>query len=290
MYVREGEPIQKNHLLAQLNTVDLEQALKDKEAACSAAKASYDFSLSALKRYKKLLDKKYYSQNDYDAAIQQLRLNEAALKQANAALKEARLQLGYAKITSLLTGIVSERDIEPGMNLSVGQTLFKVVNLEHLEWRAMVSADKIGYIKVGQTANFTVDGLQKVFSGKVARINPSTVAGTRAYYAYIVVNNAGRDLKDGMFATGNVILNEQENALVVHFEAVKKESTSEKVETYVFKVDAHHHIQKQIIQLGLTDPINNKAEVLSGLKSGELIIASSAEMQPGDLVILPASL
>jgi RND family efflux transporter MFP subunit len=284
--VREGESIKKNQLLATLNTDDLEQAVKDKEAALSAAKASYQFSLSALQRYKKLLDKKYYSQNDYDAAIQQLRINEAGLTQAKAALNEAKLQLSYTRIVSSIAGIVSERDIEPGMNLSVGQTLFKVVNLDRLEWHAMVPADEISHIKVNQTATFEVDGVQEVFSGNVVRINPSTVSGTRAYYAYIAVNNPNHHLKNGMFATGHITLSEKTNTLVIPFEAVKKEQTNK---TYVFKIDANHRIKKQIVTLGLVDALNNKAEVLSGLKEGELVIASSAEVQSGDVVILPAS-
>lgn len=286
VFVREGESIKKNQILAKLTTADLEQAVKDKEAAFSAAKASYQFSLSALQRYKKLLDKKYYSQNDYDAAIQQLRVNEAGLTQAKAALNEAKLQLSYTRIASSISGIISERDIEPGMNLSVGQTLFKVVNLDRLEWRAMVPADEISHIKINQTAEFEVDGIQQTFSGKVVRINPSTVSGTRAYYAYIAVKNPDHHLKNGMFATGHITLSEKVNTLVIPFEAVKK-GTSE--EFYVFKIDPNHHIQKQIIKLGLVDSLNNKAEVLSGLKEGEGVIASSAEVQAGDLVILPAS-
>ncbi len=286
VYVREGESIKKNQLLATLNTADLEQAVKDKEAALSAAKASYQFSLSALKRYKKLLDKKYYSQNDYDAATQQLRINEAGLTQAKAALHEARLQLSYTRISSSLAGIVSERDIEPGMNLAVGQTLFKIVNLDRLEWRAMVPADEISHIKINQTATFEVDGLQQVFSGKVVRINPSTVSGTRAYYAYIAVDNPDHHLKNGMFATGHITLSEKTNTLVVPFEAVKKETTGN---AYVFKIDSKQRIQQQPVTLGLVDALNNKAEILSGLKKGELVIASSAEVQAGDLVILPAS-
>ena len=164
VYVREGGNVKKGQLLAELNTADLQQTLKDKQAALASAEASYKFSQSALQRYKKLLEKKYYSQNDYDAAVNQLGINKAAVKQAKAALNEAKLQLGYAHIISSLDGIVSERDLEPGMNVSVGQTLFKVVNLDHLEWRAVVPADEISHIKINQTATFTVEGFSQTFS------------------------------------------------------------------------------------------------------------------------------
>jgi membrane fusion protein (multidrug efflux system) len=283
VYVREGESVKKNQLLAELNTADLQQTLKDKQAALSAAEASYRFSTAALKRYKKLLEKSYYSQNDYDSAINQLRINEAATKQAKAAFNEAELQLSYARIVSSLNGIVSERNLEPGMNVSTGQTLFKIVNLDQLEWRAMVPADEISHISINQTATFRVDGLEETFAGKVVRINPSTVAGTRAYYAYIAVDNPAHRLKNGMFATGSITLSEKTHALVVPYEAIRKDSNG----SYVYKIDVHHRIQKQPVTLGLVDALSNKAEVLSGLKASEWVIASSAEVQSGSPVILP---
>ncbi len=284
--IREGETVKKNQLLAQLNTSDLQQTVKDKEAALSAAKASYQFSLASIQRYKKLLEKSYYSQNDYDAALNQMRVNEAAVKQAKAALNEAQLQLSYTSIRASLAGIVSERDIEPGMSVSIGQTLFKIVNLDRLEWRAVVPADQISHIKVNQTATFEVEGLEQSFSGKVVRINPSTVAGTRAYYAYIAVDNPEHILKNGMFAVGGITLTEKTDALVIPFEAVRHETSGA---AYVYKIDNHQTIQKQIITLGLIDALNNKVEITSGLKAGEWVIASRAEVETGNHVILPAS-
>lgn len=280
VYVREGQPVKKDQLLAQLNTADLRQALEDKKAAVSAAEASYQFSIAATQRYKKLLEKSFYSRNDYDTAINQLKINKAAVKQAKAALNEAKLQLKYATVISSLEGIVSERDVDPGMNVSVGQTLFKVVNLDHLEWRAVVPADQISHIAVGQMAVFEVDGIQQSFSGKVVRINPNTVAGTRAYYAYIDVDNMSQQLKNGMFAIGGIILNEQKNAITIPFEAVRHGN-------YVYKVDAKQQIQKQPVKLGLIDVASNKVEIISGLKAGDWVLVSAVEVQPGNAVILP---
>lgn len=287
VYVREGQKVKKNQVLAQLNTADLEQALKEKEAALASAKASYEFSVHSTDRYKKLLDKHYYSQNDYDIALNQLQVNKANVKQAEAALTEAKLQLQYACIVSTLNGIVSERNIDPGMNVSVGQTLFKVVNLDRLELRAIVPADQISQISLKQTAMFDVDGIAQSFEGQIVRINPSTVEGTRAYYAYINVHNHYNVLKSGMFATGAIILKNQPDSIVIPLQAVHYEKHEGIKEAFVYKINLQKKIQKQIIKIGLKDKASNKVQVVSGLKIGDLVIASEIEIKEGDDVLLP---
>jgi membrane fusion protein, multidrug efflux system len=286
VYVREGQQVKKNQVLAQLNTADLEQTLNEKEAVSTSAEASYQFSVNVAERYKKLLANKYYSQNDYDIAVNQLQVNRANVKQAQAALAEAKLQLKYASIVSIMDGIVSERDIDPGMNVSVGQTLFKVVNLEHMELRALIPADQISRIQLNQMVTFSVDGMSAKFSGKIVRINPSTVSGTRAYYAYIDVDNFNKALKNGMFVTGGVILKKEDNSIVIPLQAVHYEK---KNVAYVYKINQKNEVQKQAISVGITDSATNKAQVLAGLNVNDLVIISEIDIEEGSEVMLPVS-
>ena len=285
--VREGETVEKGQLLAKLNQADLVQVVKEKEAELSSAKASNQLAINTIKRYKKLLEQHFFSQNDYDVAMNQVQVTEANVKQAEAALKEAKLQVQYTNIISSLEGIVSERNIDPGMNVSVGQTLFKVINLKRLELRAVVPANQVSQVRTDQKVIFQVDGITQFFTGKVSRINPSTVSGTRAYYAYVDVDNVHETLKNGMFVTGDIILDERSQAIVIPYESVRHEVLHGVKNDYVYKINHEKKIEKQIVKLGLMDSASNKVQVLSGVKAGEVIMASDLNVLPGSSVVSP---
>lgn len=285
VYVREGEKVKKNQLLAQLDIADLKEAFKEKRAALQSAEASYKLSASNIARYKKLLAQHFYSQNDYDAAVSQLAISQANIRQTEAALKEASLQMQYASIKASLDGIISERNLDPGMNVSVGQVLFKIINIDHLEWRAVVPADKVSRVKVHQRAIFQVEGMNDIFSGEIVRINPSNIAGTRAYYAYIDVDNVSQRLRNGLFATGNIILDKIPQAMIIPLEAIHHDAHTQK--DYVEIINAEKKIQRKVVQIGLTSKSNNKAQIISGLTPGDCVIISAIDIQEGQSVILP---
>lgn len=280
VFVREGEAVKKDQVLAELNTADLTQILAERKAALSSAQASYKFSTAAVERYKKLLAKHFYSENDYDTAVHQLEVNQANVKQAEAAESEAVLQLQYAHIVSPLDGIVSERDVDPGMQVAVGQTLFKIVNLDDLELRAVVPADEISRVVVGQAVTFHVEGMVDDFSGELVRINPSNVAGTRAYYAYIHVKNADHRLKNGMFAMGHIFVEEQQDALIIPLSAVHKQNN----QPIVYVIDHNKQVQEKNVVMGLVDKADNKVQILQGLQENERVIVSAIELKRGDYV------
>lgn len=285
VYVREGEKVKKDQLLAQLDIADLKEAFKEKRAALQSAEASYKLSASTIARYKKLLTQHFYSQNDYDAAVSQLAISQANIKQTKAALKEATLQMQYASIKASLDGIISERDLDPGMNVSIGQVLFKIINIDRLEWRAVVPADKVSRVKVHQRAIFQVEGMNDTFSGEIVRINPSNITGTRAYYAYIAVDNVSQRLRNGLFATGNIILDTIPQAIIIPLEAIHHDAYAQN--DYVEVVNAQKKIQRQIIHVGLSSKSMNKAQIISGLATGDCVIISAIDVQEGQAVIVP---
>ena len=57
---------------------------------------------------------------------------EAAVKQAQARVDQAKLNLGYTHIVAPTAGIVSKKSVEVGANLCVGQDLMTIVPLTDL--------------------------------------------------------------------------------------------------------------------------------------------------------------
>lgn len=110
-------------------------------------------------------------------AVQQARANAAAaaVKQAQAKVDQASLNLSYAKITAPITGIVSRKSVAVGANLSVGQSLMTIVPLKDLWVTANFKETQLKEMRVGQEVNIQVDALGgRKFRGKISQIGGAT--------------------------------------------------------------------------------------------------------------------
>jgi membrane fusion protein (multidrug efflux system) len=110
-------------------------------------------------------------------AVEQARAAAAAaqIKQAQAKVDEAKLNLSYAKIVAPITGIVSRKSVAVGENLGVGQSLMTIVPLEDLWVTANFKETQLNEMKVGQDVDIKIDALGgRKFTGKVDQIGGAT--------------------------------------------------------------------------------------------------------------------
>jgi membrane fusion protein (multidrug efflux system) len=92
-------------------------------------------------------------------------LAEAQRKKAD--LDQAQLNLQYTKIIAPVTGIVSDRTVEVGQNVSIGQELMKIINLDDIWITANFKETQLRNMKVGQKVTIDVDANGKEYQGKV---------------------------------------------------------------------------------------------------------------------------
>jgi membrane fusion protein (multidrug efflux system) len=101
----------------------------------------------------------------------------ARIRQAMADVRNARLQLSYTQITAPVSGIVSQKAVEPGQFVQPGQTLMSVVPLKNVWVVANFKETQIGHMKPGQSATITVDTYPgRKFYGKIDSIGAATGA------------------------------------------------------------------------------------------------------------------
>jgi RND family efflux transporter MFP subunit len=125
---------------------------------------------------------------------------------------------------------------------------------------------------------FNVDGYQgRNFSGKVARINPTTEAGSRAMLVYISVANTDGALKGGMFAKGSVTVDKSGITALVPVAALRQENGASVV--YVIE---NNKIVARSVKLGLRNDDDGLAQVTTGLAKGaRILIARLDGVKPG---------
>jgi membrane fusion protein (multidrug efflux system) len=93
---------------------------------------------------------------------------QAELKKA--ALEQAQLNLQYTVITSPVNGVVTNRTAEVGQNVSIGQELMRVINLDDLWVTADFKETQLRHMQVGQKATIHVDTNGKDYNGHVQSI------------------------------------------------------------------------------------------------------------------------
>jgi membrane fusion protein (multidrug efflux system) len=98
---------------------------------------------------------------------------QAAQAQADrykAELEQAQLNVQYTTIVAPVGGIVTQRSVEVGQNVSVGQELMKVVNLDDIWVTANFKETQLKHMQVGQRVTVSVDASGKEYKGRVQSI------------------------------------------------------------------------------------------------------------------------
>ena len=284
--VQEGMPVAAGQVIARLDDAEAraraaQQAalLADADARLAMAKKNQANSLA-------LLQQKYIAQNAYDTTSNAVDLAQAAVDAARAQLDLARIALADTVIRAPLAGVVSKRHAQAGEKLAPDSPVFSIVDLRQLTLDAQVPASDIPRVKVGQEVAFRVDGFgERVFAGKVVRINPSTEAGSRAMIVYIGVDNPDGLLRAGMFAKGAVTTEKSAARPLLPLTAVRTDKGGE----VVYRIDGGK-VVAQPVKLGLRNGDEGLVEVLEGIGAGATVLALPLDgIKPGDRVRLPAA-
>ncbi|MFI4933590.1 MAG: efflux RND transporter periplasmic adaptor subunit [Caulobacterales bacterium] len=211
-------------------------ALGTAQAQLVKDKAALTYANLANARSATLLAQKWLSQDAADQArsvrdqaAAQVGLDQAAVTQHAAALKAAKINLGYANIVSPVDGTVVSRNVTQGQTVAASfqtPTLFLIAtDLTRMQVDANVSESDIGGgLAVGDGATFTVDAFpDRVFHATVSQIRqaPQAVQNVVTYDVVLAVDNADLALKPGMTATSRIITAQHVNVLRVPNQALR---------------------------------------------------------------------
>lgn len=211
---------------AELGTAQA-QLLKDR-AALAYAEANYRReSALAASGYasRDLIDS---TRNALDQAKAALVLDQAGIRQKQASLKAAAINLEYTRIVSPVDGTVVSRNVTIGQTVAASfqtPTLFLIAtDLTRMQVDTSVNESDVGGLKVGDVANFTVEAFPKrVFIGAVTQVRqaPQTVQNVVTYDVIVTVANDDLALVPGMTATTRIVTERRENALRIPDQALR---------------------------------------------------------------------
>jgi RND family efflux transporter MFP subunit len=192
------------------------------------------------------------------------------------------VRLHHTKVLASDDGVISSRSATLGAVAAPGQELFRLIRQNRLEWRGEVTASEISQLKTDLSVSVTVPDVGTVI-GKVRALAPSLDFQSRNGLVYVDLPNAAvQGLRAGMFARGEFELSSS-NALTVPQEALSlREGFS-----YVFRLSEQNgdlaKANQIKVQLGRRQ--DNRIEIISGINSGDRLVASGAAfLADGDSV------
>ena len=275
--VDRGSAVRRGQVMAVIQAAGVRSQAAGARAGVAAAEANLALARQRLDAAKTLHDAGAMSAIDYRSAQSAYEAARAQVAAAGGQAASANEEAARATITAPITGVVSQRNVEPGQPVRVGDPLFTVVNSSVLELAGQVPVEEAASVSVGQPVVFTLSGRTDEFRGTVARKDPVADPGTRQVGIYVRLPNPGGRIVGGQFARGRVVSDSAVEALVVPEAAVRGEGDS----TWVLTVE-QGKIARRAVVLGARDPAAGVVAVRSGLEDGaRVIIAPGSAIVPG---------
>ena len=231
MPVEIGSVVRAGELLAQIDTVNVQNTYDEAYAALKAAQASLDISRAQAKRANELFSREVITTDQHESATLAYANAQSMLVRARSDLSTARQALDDATVRAPSDGTIIEQDVTKGQviasatsSASGGTTLLKMADLGRVQMQALVGETDIGNVSAGMTASVTVDAFPKrIFQGRVLKIEPQAVIqqSVTMFPVMISIANENGLLLPGMNGEVTISISERTGVLAVPLDAVR---------------------------------------------------------------------
>jgi len=293
----EAKVAQAKAQLSELEAGSRPEELRQAEEAVRQAQSRFDNAKLHRDRVDALFKKQVMSKKEMDLADmeftvaeaqlasgqQQLKLmkegtrqevkeaSRAKLKEMEALLAQEQIRLQNTNIVAPFQGEIIRKHVDGGALISSSTPVVTLVHTMTLKIVANVLERDIPLLKPGMKATIRTETYpERVFEGRVARINIGLELSTRTLQAEIEIPNSNRLLKPGMFARIEVVLLEKPGVLAIPGNAV----ILDQGERFVYVVEGNKAVRRAIVT-GIEQ--DRFLEVKEGLKEGDQVVTRGQE-------------
>lgn len=263
VYVNEGQRVSKGQRLAKIDDGGLSSQLAQQETQVALAKTTFE-------RQQRLWDQKIGSEIQFLEA-------KANYEAADKAAQQIRSQLAKTIITAPFTGVVDNVIAEQGQVVNQGQTeVIRLVNLSDMYVKASLPENYLNNIKVGTEVNVRLSSIGEEYEGIVRQVGNYINPDNRTFDVEIAIPNKDKKVKPNLIATVKVNDYTSENAITIP-ESILQENSQGETIAFIYEpvTDSTGTAKRVILETGLN--YDNKIEVKSGLKDGEIVIVEGAK-------------
>ena len=267
--VREGDFVKAGQVIARIDATEFKARVRQAQQQAESAKAQVDIAKRSFDNNRSLVDQGFISKTALESSSSSLAAAEANYRAAQAGAELAIKSLDDTVLRSPIAGQIAQRLAQPGERVAVDTRLVEVVDLSRLELEASLSAAESLAVKTGQVASLTMEGSTQTVSARVVRVNPNTVAGSRAVLVYLAVE-ARVPLRQGMFVQGKLRTGNT-RTLALPISAVR----TDKPQPYVQAINQNLVVHLPVV-LGLRGEASGQTLVsVQGVPENTLVLSSS---------------
>ncbi len=273
IHFTDGAEVKSGQVLFTIDPRPYEAQLNSAEANLGQAKAALNLARLQFGRAEKLLDKDFISKQDYDTSKNTAEVSEAQVKQNQAAVESARLNLDYCSIRSPINGRAGQRLVDVGNvvtanngSLLVIQQLDPIYADFTITENALVAVQRNmarGTLKVEVRLPDEPDTPRE---GKLTFLDSSVQEGTGTVKLRAIIANGDRRFWPGRFASVRLVLDMHRGAVLVPADTPQMSAKGAFV--YVVKEDATAELR----------------HVTVGQRQGELVVVNQG-LNPGERVV-----
>ena len=260
--VEVGDYVVKGQVLAEMDRFQLEQL----ELQIQNDEVEYA-------RLKGLFEEGGVSQSDFEAAELGYKVRKTNYQNL----------LENTILRSPINGYVTARNFDVGDMFAMSAPLFTVQQVVPVKLLVGISENEYTKVKKGDVVTITVDALPgRTFTGKVSRLYPTINAATHTFNAEVVVQNADRALRPGMFARVTVNFGTNHRIVLPDRCIVKQEGTGQR---FVYLLNPDDTVSYIPVTIGRH--IGAEYEIVDGVAEGATVVSKGqATLKDGVKVVV----
>ncbi|MBO6029071.1 MAG: efflux RND transporter periplasmic adaptor subunit [Bacteroidales bacterium] len=260
--VEVGDYVAKGQVLAEMDRLQLEQL----ELQIQNDEIEYA-------RLKGLYEEGGVSQSDFEAAELGYKVRKTNYQNL----------LENTILRSPINGFVTARNFDVGDMFAMSAPLFTVQQVVPVKLLVGISENEYTKVKKGDTVSITVDALPgRSFTGRVNRLYPTINAATHTFNAEVIVQNADRALRPGMFARVTVNFGTNHRIVLPDRCIVKQEGTGQR---FVYLLNPDDTVSYVPVTIGRH--IGAEYEIVDGVAEGATVVSKGqATLKDGVKVVV----
>ncbi|WP_395752232.1 efflux RND transporter periplasmic adaptor subunit [Prosthecobacter sp.] len=290
---KEGSDVKEGQVLYEIDPAQYEAAYDSAMGTLARAEASLNSAQLKLNRMQSLIDSHAVSKQDFDEASGSTKVNQAEVLLGKAAVKTAKINLDYTKVTAPITGRIGISQVTEGAYVRTDQaTLLTIVqqldrvyvdvnqpSSDLLRLKQALASGKLKANGSGQPRVKLVHESGEIYpeegSLEVSDVTVNTL--TNSVTVRAVFPNPRGDLLPGMFVRARLEEGTTPDAILVPQLAVSRNS---KGEPTAMVIGAESKVELRVLETPRA--VGNQWLVTSGLKAGDrLIINNLQKIRPG---------
>jgi len=274
-YVDIGARVKAGQLLADIETPEVDQQLRQSRADLATAEANLNLSKITATRYADLLKSDSVSQQDADNAAGDFAAKQATVQSAQANVKRLEELQSFEKIYAPFEGVITARNTDIGALIDLGSSggarteLFHIAQPDKLRVYVNVPEAYSQAAKPGLTAELALSEFPgRLFPGTLVRTADAIDQSTRTLLVEIRVNNPTGTLLSGAYAEVHLKLPTATSAFILPVNALLFRSEGLRVAA----ITDGRHTELRPVTLG--HDFGSEVEVVAGLTGNESVIVN----------------